>query len=215
MEGRVPPARSQENWAHQGQAPVGTLRRTCIRNTTICLLCLCPGTMLQHFQHFTAKFDIPKTSNCFTGMDELLGALWDGPQASNAPHAIPSSNHVLHPKPTRLQPQTMCFHPQPTCFHPQRGKTRRNRPCLGEQEPRRSHSPSPPSRTPPPQAREPLHSPWHCPHPTLCSGTHAACILKGKPSQEMLVDGHQDFSSWLAHPANPQHLNQRHPRPPS
>lgn len=24
---KVPPARSQENWAHQGQAPVGTLTR--------------------------------------------------------------------------------------------------------------------------------------------------------------------------------------------
>lgn len=149
MEGRVgkvPLARSQENWAQQRRAPGGTLRRnpTQRRNKAICLLCLCSGVMLQHFQHYTSKFDASKTSNCFTGMDELLGAPWDGPHASNAPHAIPSSNHVLHPKPTRLQPQTMCFHPQPTCLHPQRGKTRRNRPCLGEQEPGGSHSPSPP-----------------------------------------------------------------------
>lgn len=54
--------------------------------------------MLQHFQHYTSEFDAPKTSNCFTGMDDLLGALWDGQRASNAPHAIESSNHVLHPK---------------------------------------------------------------------------------------------------------------------
>lgn len=149
MEGRVGevlPARSQENWAQQGQVPVGTLRKkpTQRRNTTIYLLSLCPGMVLQHFQHNTSKFDPSKISNCFTGVDELLGALWDGPHASNTPHVTASSNHMLHPKLTRLQPQTMCFHPQPTCLHPQRGKTRRNRPCLGEQEPEGSHSPSPP-----------------------------------------------------------------------
>lgn len=114
--------------------------------------------MLQHFQHFTSKFDVPKASNCFTGMDELLGALWDGPHASNAPHAIPSSNHVLHPKPTRLQPKTMCFHPQPTCLHPQRGKTRGNRPCLGEQE-------------------DPTALPHHPEHPLL--RLRSPCILPG------------------------------------
>lgn len=66
-EGEVPPARSQDNWAQQGQAPVGTFRKkpTQIRTTTICLFCLCPGMMLQHFQHCTSEFDAPKNLQLF------------------------------------------------------------------------------------------------------------------------------------------------------
>lgn len=91
--GKAPPARSQENWAQQGQAPVDTLRKkpTQRRNATICLLCLCPGMMFSPgctFNTVLSKLDAPKTANCFTGMDELLGALWDAPHASNTPHAI-------------------------------------------------------------------------------------------------------------------------------
>lgn len=148
-------------------------------------------------------------------MDELLEAPWDGPHASNAPHAIPSSNHVLHPKPTRLQPQTMCFHPQPTCLHSQRGKTRRNRPCLGEQEPGGCHSPSPPPEHPHPRLGSPCTLSGIVLIPHHAQGQRAASIPKGKPSQERLANGHQDFYSWLAHPENPQHLKQWHPHPSS
>ena len=115
--GKVPPAQLQAHgvkWAHLGQALAGTLRRkhSRISNTKISLLHPCTGMMQQHINALLCKSDALQTPSCFTGTDELLGA---------------------------LRERSMRLHPQPTPLHPQRGKLRRKGPRLRKQEPGGSH----------------------------------------------------------------------------
>lgn len=167
------------NRAHQGQAPIGTLRRkpSWIRNTKISLLHPCTGTKLQHVHALLASLMSlkPPTPLCRQGGTPGSTARWS----------------------TCLHLQTTHLHPQPTRLHARRRKRRRKGPCLGKQEPggpRGSH---------PPLAGDSSRSPCVLPAtitiPQRVQARRAACTPKGvKSSREGMLGGRWHSRVWAA-----------------